>query len=87
MKPWACLRCVQPLRCLCGSKACRGYIGGVAPESALPPAEVEEMDDASRDPEPIMVLEGEEDRMVAAILDANVGLRDDKCSREVQKKW
>lgn len=37
--------------------------------------EVDEPVDASEEPEPIMVDESEQDELVAAILDANVGLR------------
>ena len=34
---------VQPLKCLCGSKTCRGVIGGVAPteRGAADPSEAE----------------------------------------------
>lgn len=36
---------------------------------------VDEPVDASEEPEPIMVIEAEQDELVEAILDANVGLR------------
>ena len=46
---------------------CHDYSGGCRG--------VDEPVDASEEPEPIMVYEEEQDELVEAILDANVGLR------------
>jgi hypothetical protein len=47
--------CVQPMRCLCEARACRGFIGGTGESSASDVGEVEDPADASHDPEPIML--------------------------------
>ncbi|KAL0033139.1 hypothetical protein WJX79_005261 [Trebouxia sp. C0005] len=67
----------KPLKCLCGSAKCRGFIGGKeAANRAEDPRGVDEPTDASEEPEPIMLEEEDQDDLVAAILDANVGLRE-----------
>ncbi|DBB04664.1 hypothetical protein WJX77_006462 [Trebouxia sp. C0004] len=67
----------KPLKCLCGSAKCRGFIGGKeAANRAEDPRGVDEPMDASEEPEPIMLEEEDQDDLVAAILDANVGLRE-----------
>ncbi|KAL3148229.1 hypothetical protein ABBQ38_013701 [Trebouxia sp. C0009 RCD-2024] len=67
----------KPLKCLCGSASCKGFIGGkeVANRTA-DSRNVDEPLDASEEPEPIMVAESEQDELVEAILDAHVGLRE-----------
>lgn len=63
------------MRCLCGARNCRGFIGGSG-EGALAPGAVEDAADCSADPEPIMVEEREAaaDPLLLAILEAEVGL-------------
>ncbi|KAK9817923.1 hypothetical protein WJX72_004317 [[Myrmecia] bisecta] len=74
----------KPMRCLCGSASCRGFIGGTQEINA--DRDFDEPEDASMDPEPIMVTEGEEDELLAAILDSNVGLADQEFDADVRKK-
>lgn len=67
--------CAQPMRCLCGARNCRGFIGGTG-EGLVRPAAVEDPADCSADPEPIMVEEREaaSDPLLLAVLEAEVGL-------------
>eukprot|EP00891_Asterochloris_glomerata_P001344 jgi/Astpho2/1344/e_gw1.00024.73.1_t len=81
----------KPLKCLCGSKTCRGVIGGVAPteRGAADPSEAEDVDaasDVSDEPEPIMVSEDEEDGLVQRLLDAKVGLRAEKWDNATRRR-
>lgn len=65
----------KPMKCLCGSKACRGVIGGSQETAARMTERIvapEEKED--QDLEPIMVTEKEADAAVSAILDRAVGL-------------
>ena len=65
---------VQPMRCLCGAKACRGYIGGTG-EALTAEDDVEDLEDASQDPEPIMINGSEAaDPTLVAVLESEVGL-------------
>ncbi len=63
------------MRCLCGARNCRGFIGGTG-EGLARPAAVEDPADCSADPEPIMVEEREaaSDPLLLAVLEAEVGL-------------
>ena len=47
--------CAQPMRCLCESKLCRGFIGGTGESTAVENGDLEDPADASNDPEPIML--------------------------------
>ena len=63
----------RPMKCLCGTSVCRGFIGGTqesgrAEKLDLAPLPEEE------DLEPLMVTERETDKDVAAILDRVIGL-------------
>jgi SET domain/AWS domain len=66
----------KPMKCLCGSKACRGVIGGSQETAARMKETIvaPEEDEEDQDLEPIMVTEKEADAAVAAILDRAVGL-------------
>ena len=65
---------MQPMRCLCGAKSCRGYIGGTG-EALTPEDDVEDLEDASQDPEPIMINGSEAaDPTLVAVLESEVGL-------------
>ena len=63
------------MRCLCGARNCRGFIGGTG-EGLLRAGAVEDPADCSADPEPIMVEEREaaSDPLLLAVLEAEVGL-------------
>ena len=64
----------QPMRCLCGAKACRGYIGGTG-EAVTAEDDMEDPEDASQDPEPIMINGAEAaDPTLVAVLESEVGL-------------
>ncbi|GAB4814631.1 hypothetical protein N2152v2_001677 [Parachlorella kessleri] len=63
----------KPMKCLCGSKNCRGIIGGTQ-EGVQNVSEAVVPLDADKELEPIMVTEAEGDRALAAILDLEVGL-------------
>ncbi|KAK9845360.1 hypothetical protein WJX81_004380 [Elliptochloris bilobata] len=65
----------KPMRCLCGARNCRGFIGGTG-EGTVRLAAVEDPADCSADPEPIMVEEREAaaDPLLLAVLEAEVGL-------------
>ena len=67
----------KPLRCLCGTPACRGTVGGGGLDAAAAAAlsSGDEASDAEHDPEPIMVdAAGAADPALAAVLEAEVGL-------------
>ncbi len=64
----------QPMRCLCGAKSCRGYIGGTG-EAVTAEDDMEDPEDASQDPEPIMINGAEAaDPTLVAVLESEVGL-------------
>ena len=64
----------QPMRCLCGAKSCRGYIGGTG-EVVTAEDDMEDPEDASQDPEPIMINGAEAaDPTLVAVLESEVGL-------------
>lgn len=74
---------MQPMRCLCKARSCRGFIGGTGEAVALGGTgeavareqDLEDPMDASLDPEPIMVDEREAaDPALVAILESEVGL-------------
>lgn len=66
---------VQPMRCLCEAKVCRGFIGGTGEAVMSQEQELEDPADASEDPEPIMVEEKEAaEPALVAILESEVGL-------------
>ena len=80
----------KPLKCLCGTKLCRGFIGGTQ-ESITAAAAAQAIsleDQEEEDPEPIMVTEKESDAALKTILDRAVGLIDKKAvgSSKVKKK-
>jgi hypothetical protein len=80
----------KPLKCLCGTKVCRGFIGGTQ-ESITAAAAAQAIsleDQEEEDPEPIMVTEKESDPALKTILDRAVGLMDKKAvgSSKVKKK-
>lgn len=62
----------KPMRCFCGSKKCRKFIGGTA-ESTANIVELGDADDVTNDPEPVMVRLEETDALVQAMLDKEVG--------------
>ncbi|KAK9809740.1 hypothetical protein WJX73_001840 [Symbiochloris irregularis] len=63
----------KPLRCLCGSPVCRGFVGGT--QENVKSREVHDPEDASLDLEPIMVGSTEvQDPLLAALLESEVGL-------------
>jgi histone-lysine N-methyltransferase SETD2 len=62
----------KPMRCFCGSKKCRKFIGGTQ-ESTANIVELGDAEDVTNDPEPVMVREEETDAMVQAMLDKEVG--------------
>ena len=65
----------KPMKCLCGSKSCRGVIGGTQEIAArMSEMIVAPEDEEEADLEPIMVTEKEADNTVSAILDRVVGL-------------
>ena len=62
------------MRCLCGAKSCRGYIGGTG-EAVTAEEDMEDPEDASEDPEPIMINGAEAaDPKLVAVLESEVGL-------------
>ena len=63
----------RPMKCLCGTPICRGFIGGTQESMRLKEIESESSQDED-ELEPIMVTERETDRDVSAILDRVVGL-------------
>ena len=64
----------QPMRCLCGAKSCRGYIGGTG-DAVAADEDMEDPEDASEDPEPIMINSAEAaDPTLVAVLESEVGL-------------
>lgn len=69
-----CVAHSQPMRCLCGAKSCRGYIGGTG-EAVTADEDMEDPEDASEDPEPIMINSAEAaDPTLVAVLESEVGL-------------
>lgn len=62
----------KPMRCFCGSRKCRKFIGGTQ-ESTADIVEVGDAEDVTHDPEPVMVQEDETDATVQAMLDKEVG--------------
>ena len=57
------------MRCLCGAKNCRGYIGGTG-EAVTADEDMEDPEDASEDPEPIMINSAEAaDPTLVAVLE------------------
>eukprot|EP00879_Flechtneria_rotunda_P011715 GHRR01012236.1.p1 GENE.GHRR01012236.1~~GHRR01012236.1.p1 ORF type:complete len:1545 (+),score=749.24 GHRR01012236.1:1019-5653(+) len=62
----------KPMRCFCGSKRCRKFIGG-SQESTADIVELGDAEDVTHDPEPVMVREEETDATVQAMLDREVG--------------
>jgi len=60
------------MRCFCGSKKCRKFIGGTQ-ESTADIVGLGDAEDVTNDPEPVMVREEETDAMVQAMLDKEVG--------------
>ncbi|KAG1676074.1 hypothetical protein FOA52_014939 [Chlamydomonas sp. UWO 241] len=63
----------KPMRCYCGTKACRKTIGGTCEQIDDEELLVEPGEDAGLDLQPIMVSEQELDAHVKAILDWRVG--------------
>lgn len=62
----------KPMRCFCGSKKCRKFIGGTQ-ESTADIVELGDAEDVTYDPEPVMVREEETDATVQDMLDKEVG--------------
>ncbi|CAK0751346.1 hypothetical protein CVIRNUC_002061 [Coccomyxa viridis] len=64
----------KPMRCLCGAKSCRGYIGGTG-DAVAADEDMEDPEDASEDPEPIMINSAEAaDPRLVSVLESEVGL-------------
>lgn len=74
----------KPMRCLCGSTKCRGFVGGT--QETTKSSNFEEVDDASEDPEPIMVTEAEADAALTAILDQNIGVGPNGWDANLQRR-
>jgi len=62
----------KPMRCFCGSKRCRKFIGGTQ-ETTANIVELGDAEDVTNDPEPVLVKEEETDVLVQAMLDKEVG--------------
>jgi hypothetical protein len=62
----------KPMRCFCGSKKCRKFIGGTQ-ETTANIVELGDADDVTNDPAPVLVEEKETDVLVQAMLDKEVG--------------
>jgi hypothetical protein len=62
----------KPMRCFCGSKKCRKFIGGTQ-ETTANIVELGDADDVTNDPAPVLVEEKETDALVQAMLDKEVG--------------
>jgi histone-lysine N-methyltransferase SETD2 len=68
----------KPMRCFCGSKKCRKFIGGTQ-ETTANIVELGDAEDVTNDPAPLLVSERETDALVQAMLDKEVGV--------VQRGW
>jgi hypothetical protein len=66
------------MRCFCGSKKCRKFIGGTQ-ETTANIVELGDAEDVTNDPTPLLVLEKETDSLVQAMLDKEVGV--------IQRNW
>lgn len=66
------------MRCFCGSKKCRKFIGGTQ-ETTANIVELGDAEDVTNDPAPLLVSERETDALVQAMLDKEVGV--------VQRGW
>lgn len=78
---------LQPMRCLCEAKVCRGFIGGTG-EAVAQEQDLEDPADASEDPEPIMVSENEAtEPALVAILESEVGLASEFWDATAWQRW
>lgn len=62
----------KPMRCFCGSKKCRKFIGGTQ-ETTANIVELGDAEDVTNEPAPVLVEEKETDVLVQAMLDKEVG--------------
>jgi hypothetical protein len=76
----------KPMRCFCGSKKCRKFIGGTQ-ESTANIVELGDAEDVTNDPEPVMVREEETDAMVQAMLDKEVGTTQRAWDNKLLNRW
>ncbi|KAF6266782.1 hypothetical protein COO60DRAFT_1265640 [Scenedesmus sp. NREL 46B-D3] len=76
----------KPMRCFCGSKKCRKFIGGTQ-ESTANIVELGDAEDVTNDPEPVMVREEETDAMVQAMLDKEVGTTQRGWDNKLLNRW
>eukprot|EP00882_Tetradesmus_deserticola_P031085 GHRQ01035134.1.p1 GENE.GHRQ01035134.1~~GHRQ01035134.1.p1 ORF type:complete len:109 (+),score=41.62 GHRQ01035134.1:353-679(+) len=74
------------MRCFCGSKKCRKFIGGTQ-ESTANIVELGDAEDVTNDPEPVMVREEETDAMVQAMLDKEVGTTQRAWDNKLLNRW
>ena len=53
----------------------------------MPCSNFEDAEDASEDPEPIMVTEAEADAALTAILDQNIGVGANVWNEKLERRW
>ncbi|KAK9868684.1 hypothetical protein WJX84_008524 [Apatococcus fuscideae] len=75
----------KPMKCLCGAQTCRGIIGGSQEVSVARDLNGKE-EDAPDDPEPIMVDEEDEDDLLAAVLESEIGIGESDWNEDTRRR-